>query len=330
MFRLLVVLAIGLSTNLFAQTESQPAPKRNATFTAILGGSAVTVKCPDSQGNDVAGKPFVDPPVIDAHVGPATILTIPLDIRSFEREIPVYTFALGTVDCRVMPFTVRNYGYRPKPDKPFKYGFPGPTIVLQKPSGSSLGDPLVIDLTNNLAPSNEGCVQFDKLRPDKPPCVCPGTGSDPQCCSAETVKPPNCFHGDNTTNLHFHGMHVSPQKPQDYVLLELLPEGSHLHEPHSGKGTVAVGSFTYIVNPIPADQPDGTQWYHPHKHGSTALQVGNGMAGALIVKGEFDEFLNEFYARQKQDLTEHVMVMQQIHDLNFTKSDAAGNLKKQF
>jgi len=30
-------------------------------------------------------------------------------------------------------------------------------------------------------------------------------------------------------------------------------------------------------------------WYHPHLHGSSAMQVGSGMAGALIVEGPIDD-----------------------------------------
>src|SRR5690606_9843911 len=33
------------------------------------------------------------------------------------------------------------------------------------------------------------------------------------------------------------------------------------------------------------NHPAGTYWYHAHLHGSTALQVPNGMAGPLIVEG---------------------------------------------
>jgi hypothetical protein len=40
---------------------------------------------------------------------------------------------------------------------------------------------------------------------------CPATGAQ---CSTATDVLPNCFHGSNTTNLHFHGLHVSPQAPQ--------------------------------------------------------------------------------------------------------------------
>ena len=51
----------------------------------------------------------------------------------------------------------------------------------------------------------------------------------PQCCKATDVYP-GCFHGDNNTNLHFHGTHVSPQPSQDFVLLELRPKGSALDQ----------------------------------------------------------------------------------------------------
>ncbi len=33
------------------------------------------------------------------------------------------------------------------------------------------------------------------------------------------------------------------------------------------------------------DIPEGTYWYHSHRHGSTALQVSSGMAGAFIIRG---------------------------------------------
>lgn len=39
---------------------------------------------------------------------------------------------------------------------------------------------------------------------------------------------------------------------------------------------------------LPADHPSGLYWYHPHYHGSTALQVVNGMAGLILVKGPID------------------------------------------
>jgi L-ascorbate oxidase len=82
---------------------------------------------------------------------------------------------------------------------------------------------------------------------------------------AQNHTVPSCF---STTNLHYHGLHVSPTGNSDNVLLQVAP-GQH---------------FAYEIN-IPADHPAGTFWYHSHRHGSTALQVASGMEGPLIVRG---------------------------------------------
>jgi FtsP/CotA-like multicopper oxidase with cupredoxin domain len=42
-------------------------------------------------------------------------------------------------------------------------------------------------------------------------------------------------------------------------------------------------------------QAPGTHWYHAHKHGSTTINVMNGMTGAFIVEGPYDDTLNSFY-----------------------------------
>ena len=43
-------------------------------------------------------------------------------------------------------------------------------------------------------------------------------------------------------------------------------------------------------------QAPGTHWYHAHKHGSTAINVMNGMTGAFIIEGQYDDDLNALYA----------------------------------
>ncbi|HEX8336618.1 MAG TPA: hypothetical protein VF621_07800, partial [Pyrinomonadaceae bacterium] len=42
-------------------------------------------------------------------------------------------------------------------------------------------------------------------------------------------------------------------------------------------------------------QSPGTHWYHAHKHGSTAINVANGMTGAFVIEGPYDDALNAFY-----------------------------------
>jgi FtsP/CotA-like multicopper oxidase with cupredoxin domain len=49
-------------------------------------------------------------------------------------------------------------------------------------------------------------------------------------------------------------------------------------------------------------QAPGTMWYHAHKHGSTALNVSNSMAGAFIIEDNtpngYDGFIKDFYLKQ--------------------------------
>ena len=66
-------------------------------------------------------------------------------------------------------------------------------------------------------------------------------------------------------------------------------------------------------------QSPGTHWYHAHKHGSTAINVGNGMVGAFIIEGpSYDGALNQFYRRWQVDgqpwntQTQKVMVLNQL------------------
>jgi FtsP/CotA-like multicopper oxidase with cupredoxin domain len=42
-------------------------------------------------------------------------------------------------------------------------------------------------------------------------------------------------------------------------------------------------------------QAPGTHWYHAHKHGSTAIDVSNGMTGAFIIEGGYDEAISAYY-----------------------------------
>ncbi|MET1112211.1 MAG: multicopper oxidase family protein, partial [Allosphingosinicella sp.] len=94
------------------------------------------------------------------------------------------------------------------------------------------------------------------------------TPADPGCSLGDhgDVNKPHCFIG---TNLHAHGLWVKPSGNGDTVLLSINPGVKFEYE--------------YA---IPSDHPAGTFWYHTHRHGSTALQVSSGMAGALVIRGD--------------------------------------------
>ena len=62
-------------------------------------------------------------------------------------------------------------------------------------------------------------------------------------------------------------------------------------------------------------QAPGTHWYHAHKHGSTALNVANGMTGAFIIEGKYDDDLKAYYGA---GLREQVLMIQQLSTAPFT------------
>ena len=138
--------------------------------------------------------------------------------------------------------------------------------------------------------------------------------ADPSCTAhGGDVNKPHCFNG---TNLHSHGLWVSPSGNSDNVLLSINPGVD----------------FEYIYN-LPPDHPAGTFWYHSHRHGSTALQVSSGMAGALIVRGDrlptptttgdIDVILKNADLTGMEDRT---LVLQQIQ---YACLDAQGRVKVQ-
>lgn len=103
---------------------------------------------------------------------------------------------------------------------------------------------------------------------------------------------PSC-HDFNLTNLHFHGGHVQPNFATPDPARPCVGEGCAPGQRFFGDNvliTVAQGRSAKYRWDLDEDgrHHEGTQWYHPHTHGSTAIQVVNGVAGALIVEGPLD------------------------------------------
>ncbi len=133
----------------------------------------------------------------------------------------------------------------------------GPTLRV-KP-----GDTLNITLNNQLDP-------IGKAKPE-------------EACN----NPHDVFGGSplpdkfNCTNLHTHGMHVSPSGNADNILVVVPPV------PYKNpKSSSLSANPRQIKIEIPKNHTSGTFWYHPHVHGSTGVQVGSGMEGAIIVEDD--------------------------------------------
>ncbi|NJK44009.1 MAG: multicopper oxidase domain-containing protein [Pleurocapsa sp. SU_196_0] len=75
-----------------------------------------------------------------------------------------------------------------------------------------------------------------------------------------------------STNLHFHGLHVDPSNWSDNVFAE-IPSGA---------------TRSYVVN-VPTSHNGGLNWYHPHFHGNSNDQVNRGLAGLIVIEGDTDQ-----------------------------------------
>ena len=145
----------------------------------------------------------------------------------------------------------------------FNSAVPGPSMYVDQ------GTKINITLYNNL----NGMPPF----------------SGDNCPGAHHLNPPKpaCFQH---TNLHFHGLQVSP--------CSLDNNGNKHCGPYAIDGVnppLKCSSDDVLIDIFPGQSnkycvvlPDmhapGTNWYHSHLHGASAYQVSGGMAGALIIR----------------------------------------------
>ena len=149
--------------------------------------------------------------------------------------------------------TVRNFT-EPDGTKRFCYfdanGNQSPTLRLNP------GDLLILNLKNDLT---------------DPSAAAPGAGNSHNHSAKGTSDP--CDRNTmslTSTNLHFHGLTVPAVCHQDDVLKTSVQPGDP--------------PFQYKFR-IPADEPPGLYWYHPHIHGFSKPQVLGGASGAMIIEG---------------------------------------------
>ena len=107
------------------------------------------------------------------------------------------------------------------------------------------------------------------------------------------------------TNLHSHGMFVSPIGISDNVLR-----------------VMKAGSTNEFVLDLPDDVEPGTYWYHAHLHGRVEEQVFAGLSGVFIVDGLQDRLPPEL-----QDVPERVMAIKdlQVKDGAIVRSNIDSN-----
>jgi suppressor of ftsI len=147
-------------------------------------------------------------------------------------------------------------------------------------------------LTATRGPNGRDAFMFDGR--DVPPAVriAPGDALKIHYVNALPRPSAAAMHSGrmNMTNLHFHGLSVSPERPQDDVLDMTAMPGEAL-------------DYTLL---IPRDHLPGLHWYHTHPHGESHQQVLDGMSAALIIEGI------ERYVPEVRALRERLLVIRAI------------------
>ena len=168
-------------------------------------------------------------------------------------------------------------------------GNQSPTLRL------SPGDLLILHLKNSLSAvddSGANSASTNSAAPLAPRAhthTTPQKSSDP--CNSAVMS-------ISSTNLHFHGLTIPAVCHQDDVLKTSIQPGDP--------------PFEYRFR-IPADEPPGLYWYHPHIHGFSKAQVVGGASGAMIIEGL------ERANREVAGLPERVLV---IRDQDLLHPDA--------
>ena len=138
-----------------------------------------------------------------------------------------------------------------------------------------------------------------------PPVIRVQRGDDVNITFINNMSPTNTKTGGlaNVTgpinsNIHYHGMVISPQEPADNVYIQ-VPSSNNQNPTPVSKHNFDFACQLPVDNPscqkkdsaynynwtVPANHPEGLNWYHPHVHGYVSPQIESGMSGMLVVEG---------------------------------------------
>jgi FtsP/CotA-like multicopper oxidase with cupredoxin domain len=201
--------------------------------------------------------------------------------------------------------------------------YPAPTLVTE---ASSSPRSVRIDLHNAFTDhayhsldGDDTCACTDSTGAE---CLPHGHGG----CDTEAEDDCTCTNSDgevcdemfdfNLTNLHFHGSHIRPDAAEGGGC---TPDGDLACrdcDADACDGNTADDMCFYsddVLNQVHPGEgaryrldldEDGTHhaglnWYHPHIHGTTAIQVASGAAGAWVIRGGIDDVPGLANARER-------------------------------
>src|ERR1700752_5343398 len=184
----------------------------------------------------------------------------------------------------------------------------GDNVFLEiRPSPIVNGKPTVTDKTfaKEFSAFFKAC--YDTLK-GKPALEWPVTWNDaplgPWETSPKSGTPnPKTWTGQQALLLQAHDKNNPDLKPlwpvaQDQLQKGLWPQFYIGAYPYCFQIPQKDATEPVSSGPIKMGQSPGTHWYHAHKHGSTAINVANGMTGVFIIEGAtYDDKLNDWYGR---------------------------------
>jgi FtsP/CotA-like multicopper oxidase with cupredoxin domain len=174
------------------------------------------------------------------------------------------------------------------------------------------GNRLTIALTNtleNAGPDNtENCAiqNYGDGPPVSAACKQPehgfqaALGPDGEYYQIQTNIP---HLADGATNLHSHGLEVSPQPCHDEVLQSRIVAanwGGPLGQQLPCQSAPNELTYSYDIGP---DHPTGLYFFHTHLHGHALAQTMMGATGAIVIEGEDD------VRRAALGVTDEVMIV---------------------
>ena len=213
---------------------------------APLGSSSGTGNCPDLQ----PGSTVTAPADLYSQNGVLEVtLNLETDVDAAERQRYCYVTNTGLIspNLRVNPgdtLLIHFYNQLPAGLVPVV-----PEVMPSMPNMPSM----------SASPAKGAAGMQVTLHDDATP---QAGGTIPSPCDGGAMTA-------SVSNIHFHGLNVSPTCHSDEVVNTLVQPGQE---------------FDYSVQ-IPTNEPAGLYWYHPHPHGFSEGQVQGGATGAIIVEG---------------------------------------------
>ncbi|WP_347985978.1 multicopper oxidase domain-containing protein [Methylomonas sp. AM2-LC] len=109
------------------------------------------------------------------------------------------------------------------------------------------------------------------------------------------------FLAQNPTNIHTHGMLVSPSAPLPTDTNQLFGDNIFVLTFNSANGAPKINESSHIHGAInndatdyqitlPAHHPSGLFWFHPHAHGISLNQISAGLSGIITV-GQVSDYV---------------------------------------